>query len=221
MTFQFNFTPEKLQACVPNNARILDWYDLICQNLPEYQITTWQRVAQWIAQVSHESGNFSVTTENLNYRTTALTAMFGNRISTADANKFGRDDSKGQKANQESIANIIYGGDWGKRNLGNTQPGDGWKFRGRGLIQVTGRNNYVSASKALYGDEKILLNEPQILSEKDGAIRSACWFWNSRRLNSYADKEDTATICRLINGGTNGLDDRIAKYALAKRVLSV
>lgn len=219
MTFSFTFTPEKLKACVPGNPRITDWFDAMSRTLPEYQISTWQRVAQWIAQVGHESGSFQTVTENLNYRNTALTAKFGRRISVTDANKFGRDDTKGQKANPEAIANCIYGGDWGIRNLGNTQPGDGWKFRGRGLIQVTGRSNYAACSKALYGDENILLQEPHILSEPDGAIRSACWFWNSRKLNTLADKEDLEAITRLINGGTNGLEDRRARYTLARQVL--
>jgi putative chitinase len=219
VSFSFAFTPEKLKACVPQNTHITDWYNVMCTTLPEYDITTWQRVAQWIAQISHESGDFRITSENLNYKTTALTAMFGNRISVSDANKHGRDDAKGQKANPEAIANCIYGGDWGKKNLGNTQVGDGWKFRGRGLVQVTGRANYTACSKALYGDEQILLKEPEILSEQDGAIRSACWFWNSRKINSPADKEDTLAVTKLINSGTNGLEDRISKYNLAKSIL--
>jgi len=209
----------KLQACVPANPRVEDWYDLMVSTLPEYQITTWQRVAQWIAQVGHESGDFRVTSENLNYRTTALTAMFGRRISASDAARLGRDDAKGQKANPEGIANVIYGGEWGRKNLGNTQPGDGWKFRGRGLIQVTGRSNYTTCSQALYGDQNILLDEPDILSEPDGAIRSACWFWNSRNINAPADREDIDTVTRLINGGTNGMEDRRARYTRARQVL--
>lgn len=220
MTFEFAFTPQKLQDCVPANPDIEKWYPAMCATLPEYGIVTWQRVAQWIAQVGHESGDFRVVTENLNYRTTALTALFGSRISLAEAQRLGRDDVKGQRANPELIANQIYGGDWGRRNLGNTQPGDGWRFRGRGLIQITGRANYAACSKALYGDDAILLKEPDILSEPDGAIRSACWFWNSRKLNGHADREDVDTVTRLINGGTNGLDDRRNRYARAKQVLS-
>lgn len=220
MTFQFDFTPDKLQACVPGNPRITDWYDVMTQTLPEYQIMTWQRVAQWIAQVGHESGDFRTVTENLNYRNTALTAKFGNRITLTEANRLGRNDATGQKANPEGIANVIYGGAWGSRNLGNTQPGDGWRFRGRGLIQVTGRSNYAACSRALYGDEQILLDDPDILSEPDGAIRSACWFWNHRKLNVHADREDVDTVTRLINGGTNGIDDRRARYSRARQVLS-
>lgn len=219
MTFQFEFTAQKLQDCVPGNPDIGKWYQAMNMTLPEYGIITWQRVAMWIAQVGHESGDFETVTENLNYRTTALTTMFGNRISLAEANRLGRDDTKGQRANPEGIANVIYGGDWGRRNLGNTQPGDGWRFRGRGLIQVTGRSNYAACSLALYGDESILLKEPEILSEPDGAIRSACWFWNSRKLNAHADREDLVTVTRLINGGTKGLADRQQRYDRARRVL--
>lgn len=219
MSFSFAFTREKLQACVPANPKVTDWYDEMSLTLPEYQINTPLRVAQWIAQVGHESGDFRTVTENLNYRTTALTTLFGRRISVADANRLGRNDATGQKANQEGIANIIYGGDWGRRNLGNTQLGDGFKFRGRGLIQITGRSNYAACSKSLYGDELVLLNEPGILAEPDGAIRSACWFWNHRKLNSLADREDLEGVTRLINGGTNGLDDRRSRYALARQVL--
>lgn len=219
MTFTFTFTREKLQACVPDNPKVTDWYDLMVSTLPEYQINTWQRVSMWIAQVGHESGSFRVTTENLNYRTTALTSKFGRRISLTEANRLGRNDATGQKANQEGIANVIYGGDWGVRNLGNTQPGDGWKFRGRGLIQVTGRANYSTCSAVLYSSSQILLDDPDILAEPDGAIRSACWFWNSRRLNVHADREDLNTVTRLINGGTNGLEDRRSRYNRAVQVL--
>jgi putative chitinase len=218
MSFSFDFTKEKLEKCMPGNPKVGDWYSQLVQNLPDYNITTLERVAQWLAQMGHESGDFKTTTENLNYRTTALTAMFGNRISAADAAKHGRNDATGQKANQEAIANCIYGGDWGRKNLGNTQTGDGWKFRGRGLTQVTGRSNYTACSKALYGD-LVLVDDPGILAEPDGAVRSACWFWNSRNLNNLADKGDTKGVTKLINGGDKGLDDRLARYDRALKVL--
>lgn len=218
MTFRFTFTPDKLAACFPQNPRVTDWWPHLTRNLPDYQIVTLHRVAQWLAQMGHESGDLRTTTENLNYRVSALTAMFGNRISAADAARFGRNDQTGQRANQEAIANIIYGGEWGRRNLGNTQPGDGWKFRGRGLIQVTGRHNYATCSLALYGNT-ILLDEPEILAEPDGAVRSACWFWNTRNLNAPADVQDTRTVTRLINGGTTSLPDRQDRYLRYLRIL--
>lgn len=222
MTFSFDFSQTKLEQCFSANPRAGDWWSSIEQTLPEYGITSLNRVAQWLAQVGHESGDLRTTVENLNYRASALTAKFGSRITPAQAAAVGRIDKSathpGQPANQEAIANIIYGGSWGARNLGNTQPGDGWKFRGRGLIQVTGRTNYTNCSRALYGD-LILLDEPDILAEPDGAVRSACWYWNSRKINPVADREDTREVTRLINGGSMGLDDRIARYDRYKRIL--
>ena len=218
MTFRFTFTSAKLAACFPNNPRVTDYWPFLEQNLPDYEIITLHRVAQWLAQMGHESGDLRTTTENLNYRVSALTNMFGNRISTSDAARWGRNDQTGQRANQEQIANIIYGGEWGRRNLGNTQPGDGWKFRGRGLIQITGRHNYATCSLALYGNT-ILLDEPEILAEPDGAVRSACWFWNTRKLNVPADAQDTRTVTKIINGGVTSLPDRQDRYLRYVRIL--
>lgn len=209
MSFQFTFTPTKLQACVPSNPRITDWYDVICKTLPEYNITTWQRVAQWIAQVGHESGNFRTLVENLNYGAVGLKNTWPRSFPTLQI-------AQSYERQPERIANRTYANRMGN---GSEQSGDGWKFRGRGLIQITGKSNYIQASKTLYGDENILLNDPDILKEPDGAIRSACWFWNSRNLSVPADKEDTQTVTRLINGGLNGLDDRVARYNTARSVL--
>lgn len=180
-------------------------------------ITTPRREAHFLAQVGHESAGFTVVLENLNYKVEALLAKFSrSRISEADARKYGRIDGK-QPANQEGIANCIYGGAWGATNLGNTQPGDGWKFRGRGLMQITGRANYAACGKALGID---LLASPELLEQPATAARAAAWFWTSRGLNALADADDIAGITRKINGGTNGLDDRRARYARAIKVLA-
>jgi putative chitinase len=114
----------------------------------KYGINTPLRMAHFLAQTAHESGEFKVVEENLNYKTTALTAMFGSRITAEQAGKVGRNDATGQKADQAAIANIIYGGAWGAKNLGNTEEGDGTKFKGRGVIQLTGRANYTAFAKA-------------------------------------------------------------------------
>lgn len=218
MAFQFDFTKEKLARCI-NNPRIGDWYDTLCATLPEYGINTKLRVAGWLSQCGKESADFRALVENLNYRNTALVPMFGShRISKADADKFGRIDRQ-QPANQVEIANRVYGGEWGRRNLGNTQPGDGWKFRGRGILQITGRENYSKCSKTLYGDENILLDNPDLLTEYDGAVRSACWYWNSRNINADADRGDVTAMTRKVNGGTNGLDDRQRRYNICMSVL--
>lgn len=197
MSFDFDFTQEKLAACI-NNSNIDQWYNTIVQTLPEYQIVTVNRVACWLAQMGHESGDFKFLVENLNYSAKGLRATFGKYFPTDQL-------ARQYERQPEKIANRVYANRLGN---GSEQSGDGWKFRGRGLIQVTGKNNYTDCSNTLYGDPKILVDDPTILSETDGAVRSACWFWNSRNLNSWADSLDNTTLTKKINGGTNGLDDR-------------
>lgn len=107
----------------------------------------------------------------------------------------------------------------GRKDLGNTQPGDGAKFAGRGLIQVTGRANYLAASKALFGDDR-LLKTPELLEQPEWAAESAAWFWSSRNLNALADADRFTDLTKRINGGTNGLEDRKARYRQALKVLS-
>lgn len=106
----------------------------------------------------------------------------------------------------------------GRKDLGNTQPGDGALFAGRGLIQVTGRANYGKASQALFGDDRLLKN-PELLEQSDWAAKSAVWYWSTRNLNALADQDRFTDITRAINGGTNGLEDRKARYRLALSVL--
>lgn len=109
----------------------------------------------------------------------------------------------------------------GRRDLGNTQPGDGKRFKGRGLIQITGRANYAACSRALFDAESVLLNEPVLLEEPGAACRSAAWFWWSRQLNVLADAGEFRAITRRINGGYNGLADRIRYWERAKLSLGV
>lgn len=106
----------------------------------------------------------------------------------------------------------------GRRDLGNTQPGDGAKFAGRGLIQITGRTNYGKASQALFGDDRLLKN-PELLEQPDWAAKSAVWYWSTRNLNALADQDRFTDITKAINGGTNGIDDRKARYRFALSVL--
>lgn len=107
----------------------------------------------------------------------------------------------------------------GRKDLGNTQPGDGPRFAGRGLIQVTGRANYGKASQALFGDDRLLKN-PELLEEPEWAAKSAVWYWSTRNLNVLADADRFTDITKAINGGTNGLEDRKARYRLALSVLA-
>lgn len=165
-----------------------------------------KRASRFLGQIHVESGGFSTVTENLNYSAAALKKMFGrHRISIADADKFGRTDT--QAAHQNAIANILYGGEWGKTNLGNDQAGDGWRFRGRGLKQLTGRYNYRRFSRAWLGDESLLTN-PDRVAQPDGAVASAVWFWVANGLNEIADRGTVEDVTRKVNGGQIGIADR-------------
>lgn len=169
--------------------------------------TTAKRACMFLGQVHVESGGFTRVVENLNYKASALKVMFGrHRISLADCDRFGRTED--HPANQNAIANLIYGGEFGRKQLGNTEPGDGWKFRGRGLKQLTGRDNYRRFSRSWLGDESLLAN-PDRVAEPDGAVASAIWFWASKQLNLEADRGTVESVTKIVNGGVNGLSDRI------------
>jgi putative chitinase len=183
----------------------------------KYAINTPLRMAHFLAQTGHESAGFTATVENLNYRVQALTAKFGSRITAAQAARHGRNDATGQKANQAEIANIAYGGAWGAKNLGNTEPGDGSAFIGRGLIQVTGRANYTAAAATI---GKSLDEAVAYFATPDGAVESAAWFWTARNLNDLADDDDIERITRVINGSTSELAERRAYLARAKAALA-
>lgn len=194
------------------------WWSPITNAMQRYDINTPLRKAHFLAQIGHESNSFKSVSESLNYSVDGLLKTFSRtRISEMDARKYGRTST--QPADQQAIANIVYGGDWGVKNLGNTQPGDGWKFRGRGLLQVTGRANYTKLNQALNFD---LVNRPERLVE-DNLISAmaAGYYWSYKALNNWADKDDIVAITRLINGGTNGLDDRKSRLARAKKVFGI
>ena len=166
-----------------------------------------QRAAMFLGQVHVESGGFRSVVESLNYSVEGLKSTFGrHRISVKEAELFGRSGIR--PANQSAIANIVYGGAWGRRNLGNTEPGDGWRFRGRGLKQLTGRDNYRRFSRAWQGDESILSN-PDRVANPDGAVASAVWFWLANGLNEEADRGTVSSVTRIVNGGQNGLSERV------------
>lgn len=175
-----------------------------------------RRASMFLGQIFVESGGFERVVESLNYKASALKVMFGrHRISLVDCERFGRSDA--HPADQSAIANLIYGGEFGRKQLGNTEAGDGWKFRGRGLKQLTGRDNYRRFSRAWLGDES-LLSTPERVAEPDGAVASAIWFWATRQLNTEADRGTVESVTRIVNGGTNGLPERIrwtAAYAKA------
>lgn len=183
------------------------WVEPIRRACVRFEINTVRRVAAFIAQMAHESG-LQPRTENLNYSVQALTATFGpHRISAADAARVGR--SAAHPADQVAIANLVYGGDWGRHNLGNTEPGDGWLCRGVGPLQVTGRGNLTKFAAAMGMTLQQALAYAQTL---EGGIMAAAWFWEENDINRLADTPGVTDETRRINGGVNGLADRTARF---------
>lgn len=172
----------------------------------KYEIVSKERVACFLAQIGVESGGLNHVRENLNYSDSALLKVFPKYFkSQADAAQYAR--------KPEMIANRVYGGRMGN---GTEATGDGWKFRGRGFIQITGKNNYTALAKSL---EMSLDDAIAYLETDEGAAVSAAWFWNTNNLNAIADKGDITTLTKKINGGTHGLEERKAYYATAKKLL--
>lgn len=170
----------------------------------KYQIITRERIAAFIAQVGHESTQLTAMVENLNYSATALQKTWPNRFTPELAVQYARQP--------ERIANVVYGS-----RLGNSEKGDGWKYRGRGLIQLTGKTNYRQCGEALGVD---LLARPELLETPVYATLAAAWFWSVNGLNTLADTGDIIAITKRINGGTNGQADRQELYERALKVLA-
>lgn len=198
------------------------WAPLLAPPAARFAITRRPRPEAWAATLAHESLDGERLVENLNYLASALVAKFGARRGmTQDvAQRVGRlQDAQGrvlQHADQAAIANILYGGAWGLAQLGNSAEGDGWRFRGRGLMQLTGRANYRSAGKALGLD---LEDDPDLASQPEVAAQVAAWFWAvEKRCNALADAGDMAAWRRAINGGDFGLDDVRRRYEAALRL---
>lgn len=184
------------------------WFPHIDAAMKEFGIMSAPDQAMFIAQVGHESGGFKQVVESLNYTPQALLSTFGKRVTSQQANELGR--TSAHPANQQAIANLVYGG-----RMGNKYAGDGWEYRGRGLIQITGLDNYRVCGAGLKID---LVAKPELLESDQHAARSAAWFFASNGCLKYSG--DIEKVTRIINGGTNGLDDRKARYSKALSVLS-
>lgn len=209
MSFEFDFRVEQVRELVPRAIGGPDWwFNEMQEAFPKYEIVTVARVASFIAQCAHESGGFSMMEENLNYKAATLTKLWPQRYPPGIAEQYA--------GKPELIANKSYGGRMGN---GPESTGDGWKFRGRGLIQLTGRSNYTACSRAMFGDDTLVEN-PDILFDPYYAIHSACWFWDKNKLNQFADSGDFITMTKRINGGTIGLADRQKHFKHAVEVLS-
>jgi putative chitinase len=209
----FEFTKQHLAAMIPTNKNVDDWYKAVLEVMPKYGITTKRRVAHFISQCAHESGDFRTLEENLNYSAKALNAVFGRYFGAPpkrNADEYAR--------NPEKIANYVYMDEFRSRQgqMGNTKAGDGWRFRGRGLKQLTGRNNYTAFGKSIGMTAE---EAAEYVATPKGAVESACWFWDTNKLNTIADTDDVVLMTRRINGGNIGLEDRQNRYANAIKVL--
>ena len=205
--FNFDFTLAKFKECVGGNPPYAEqWYDALCQILPDYEIDTPQRMAAFLAQTAHESGGYRAIKENLNYRAVTLRKVFPKYFPT--------DESAAQYAGKpEMIANKVYGNRMGN---GDESSGDGYRYCGRGLIQLTGKDNYTRYAQSL---EISVEEASEHLTTFEGCVQSAAWFWENNNLNQWADKGDILTLTKRINGGTIGLEDRIKHYNHAVHVL--
>jgi putative chitinase len=204
-----NLTVEQLQELIPRNKYVTYWHKALQQLLPDYEINTAKRIAAFIAQCAHESAEFTALKENLNYRWQTLRKLFPKYFPTDDlAQEYANKPNK-----QEAIANRIYSNRMGN---GPEESGDGYRFCGRGLIQLTGRENYTWFAASI---EVSVEEAAQYLETFEGAAQSACWFWETNKLNRWADADDILTLTKRINGGTIGLEDRIKHYKHALHVL--
>lgn len=199
-------TQEQLSQILPGDPYIEHWCAALNKILPDYDITTPQRVAAFLAQTAHESAGYTALHENLNYTAQSLCRVW--------PHYFTADNAADYAHTPERIANRAYAGRMGN---GPESSGDGWRFCGRGLLQVTGRSNYQAFADSL---EMNIDDVPDFLKTFEGAVQSACWFWETNNLNRYADTGDFVTMTRKINGCTLGLDDRQHRYSQALGVLS-
>lgn len=202
-------TLDQLKSLLPRNVYVEQWYMALAQLLPQYGINSPQRIAAFIAQCAHESAEFTVLKENLNYRWQTLRKVFPKYFPTDQiAQQYATLPNK-----QEAIANRVYANRMGN---GPESSGDGFRYCGRGLIQLTGKENYSWFAESI---EIPVEEASEYLQTFEGAVQSACWFWETNNLNNFADSGDIKSLTKAINGGFNGLDDRVARYEHALNVL--
>lgn len=202
----FILSKEQLAKILTGNPYLDYWYSALSRCLPDYDINTTKRIAAFMAQTCHESGNYRFLKENLNYRAESLTRVWPRHFPNIEIAK--------QYANKpELIANKAYSNRMGN---GDEASGDGWKYCGRGLIQLTGKSNYQRFADSI---ETPVEDIPAYLETFEGAVQSACWFWETNNLNALADIGDIVTMTKRINGGTIGLADRQKHYEHALHIL--
>lgn len=206
-------TRDKFQRAANIKTELANkWFEPINDAMTKFGITSPLDQAMFIAQIGHESGGFTATTESFNYSVAGLKAIFGKRLTAQQCEQLGRqpNETRVPTVRQEVIANTVYGG-----RMGNDEPGDGWKYRGHGPIQTTGKSNFAITGKNLGLD---LVNKPELLLDpKNGAMAAAEFYTRNGCLNHTGN---VTGVTRIINGGTNGLEDRQKRYAVALAVLT-
>jgi putative chitinase len=205
-------TEAQLAAMIPTNKEVGEWCAALNEMLPKYGITTDKRIAGFISQCAHESMDFRVLEENLNYKEATLLRVFPRYFGP------GKENAADYAGKPEKIANYVYMDKNRSKAgaLGNVNEGDGWLFRGKGLKQVTGRANHAAFGKTVGMTAE---QAAEYLLTTKGALESALWFWGSRNLNEVADTGDVIRLTKIINGGDIGLADRQARYAKAMAAL--
>jgi putative chitinase len=203
-----NITNEQLSQMLDGkNPNVDVWVEALNAIIPLYDINTPRRVAAFIAQAAHESANFTRLRENLNYSASGLMSTWPKRFNQQTAQAYARQPEK--------IANKVYANRMGN---GDETSGDGWRFKGRGLFQITGHDNYLAFSTDAFGDDR-LLTDSAYVETPEGAIKSACWYWNKNNLNDLADVGNIKDMTWRINGGYLGLEERQRHYTAALNVL--
>jgi putative chitinase len=210
-----SFIINKKQTSLLIKTNADSWHPLFVELLPKYEINNIQRISAFIAQCSHESANFTVLKENLNYSAEGLNKVFSKYFIRAgrDAGTYAR--------NPEKIANVVYANRMGNDDIAS---GDGWRFRGRGVIQLTGKDNYKAFGKST---KLTTLETIDYLETRRGALESACWYWKTNNLNKWVDINDFDGLSDSINlgrktsaiGDANGFADRKALFIQACKIL--
>lgn len=199
------------------------WLEAVVEACTRFQINTPKRIAAFLAQTAHESAGYTMLEENLNYSADTMAVVWPNRFAEMGPDKKPIKENGKNKPNKfalalhrkpEMIANVVYSNRMGN---GTIESGEGWLYKGRGLKQLTGKDNYTRCGKSLGID---LVEKPELLLTPQYAALSAGWFWDSNRLGDFADRDDFVGMTKKINGGTIGLADREARYKAVLSVLS-
>lgn len=190
-------TLDEFRKCFPACKNPVDWFNAFSKILPAENITQKNQVLCFLAQCAHESGSFNTLRENFNYSAEGLLKIFPKYFNATTAAQYAR--------KPDLIASLVYANRMGN---GAADTHEGFKYRGVGIIQVTGKDNLTRCSKALFGDLR-LLDNPELLLDKENAVRSACWFWTTNNLNRFTDPIDMVALTKGINGGKIGLKERI------------